>query len=775
MRVIQLSFCAVCLAVLGSTALWGAGEGRFSPRTTVWIEAESMADSPETPMAGGWTVDPQLIDTVGSSVLLAHGLGKPVADASGTFNIPQSGDYRLFVRTRNWVAPWSKSEAPGRFRLLIDGNQDAAEFGTEGEKWHWQPGGTVRLEAGEHTIALRDLTGFDGRCDAICLSSDPNFVPPEEDEALKAFRAEALGWQPVPADVRDKPFDLVVVGGGMAGICAAVSAARLGLDVALVQNRFTLGGNNSSDVRVHLQGKINLDPYPNIGNLVYELQHDRDGNAEQASNYEDEKKFAVVRAEKNLTLFLATHVDGVEMDGQKIAAVYARGLITNERIRLAAPLFADCTGDGNLGFLAGADWRYGRESQEQTGEPDAPKVPDKMTMGASVQWYAVDAGRETSFPELPWAIQFSEESIRPMVHGDWDWETGLNWDQITEIEKIRDHGLRAAYGHWAYMKNHASGQWAEKVKNMELGWVSSYAGKRESRRLMGDIIIDEVDVCGGRTWPDASVTATWGIDLHYPEKENSKFFPGEEFRTICEVRGHHSYAIPYRCFYSRNISNLFMAGRDISVTHAALGTIRVMRTGGMMGEVVGMAASVCKAHDAEPRDVYQRYFGELQELMTRGVGAIPPGSDTLGKPAWLDDRENLAPRAAVCASSEHESGQYPAKNVNDGQINPPENPGRYVSANGSTHWVQFDFAEPVTLSALRFVVGPVENRRVRYQLEYLKDGDWVCIPETVIKNRFCLDFAISFPQTTASSFRLVQVIGEGDSSGLFRLWEVELY
>ena len=289
------------------------------------------------------------------------------------------------------------------------------------------------------------------------------------------------------------------------------------------------------------------------------------------------------------------------------------------------------------------------------------------------------------------------------------------------------------------------------------------------------LIIDEVDVCGGRTWPDASVTATWGIDLHYPEKENSKFFPGEEFRTICEVRGHHSYAIPYRCFYSRNISNLFMAGRDISVTHAALGTIRVMRTGGMMGEVVCMAASVCKAHDAQPRDVYQQYFGELQELMTRGVGAIPPGSDTLGKPAWLDDRENLAPRAAVCASSEHESGQYPARNVNDGEINPPENAGRYVSDKGSTHWVRFDFTEPVTLSALRFVVGPVEDRRVRYQLEYLEDGDWVCIPETVIKNRFCLDFAISFPPTTASSFRLVQVIGEGDSSGLFRLWEVELY
>lgn len=734
-----------------------------------------MADSADVPMAGGWTVDPQLIDTVGSSVLLAHGLGKPVADASRKFFVSRSGEYRLFVRTRNWVAPWSKSEAPGRFRVLIDDVEDATDFGTEGEQWHWQLGGMLPLEAGEHTITLRDETGFDGRCDAICLSCDMGFVPPESDDALKVFRSEALGWSPVPDDIRDKPFDLVVVGGGMAGICAAVSAARLGLDVALVQNRFTLGGNNSSDIRVHLQGIINLDPYPNIGNLVYELQHDKDGNAEQASNYEDEKKFVVVRAEKNLTLFLATHVDGVEMEGQKIAAVYARHLITNQRFRLTAPLFADCTGDGNLGYMAGADWRYGRESRGQTGEPDAPEEPDKMTMGASVQWYAVDTGHQTEFPELPWAIQFNEESIRPMVHGDWDWETGLNWDQITEIEKIRDHGLRAAYGHWAYMKNHATGDWAKKVENMELGWVASYAGKRESRRLMGDLIIDEVDICGGRVWPDATVTATWGIDLHYPEKENSKYFPGEEFRTICEVRGHHSYAIPYRCFYSRNIENLFMAGRDISVTHAALGTIRVMRTGGMMGEVVGMAASVCNAHGAQPRDVYLKYFGELKDLMICGVGAIPPGSNTLGKPEWLADRENLATKATVSASSEYESGQYPVTNVNDGKINPPEFPGRYVSAKGTVHWVRFDFPEEVTLSALRFVVGEVGDSRVRYQLEYLKDGNWESIPETVIKNRHCLDFAISFPPTTADSFRLVQIIGEGDSADLFRLWEIELY
>lgn len=744
----------------------------YDRQTTVFIEAESFADS-VSGMAGGWTLDPQFIDSVGSSVLLAHGLGKPVADALGNVEFPQTGDYRVWVRTRNWVAEWSPDEAPGRFELLIDGVSVGTEFGTQGANWAWQSGGAVTVKAGTHVVALRDLTGFDGRCDAIVFSLNEAFAPPNNLDGLKALRRAALDLPPTVRDAEEGPFDFVVVGGGMAGICAAVAAARLGLDVALIQNRFTLGGNNSSDIRVHLQGGINLPPYPNLGNIVYQLQHEREGNAEAGSNYEDEKKFAVVNAEKNLRLFMGEHVEEVEKEEDKIVAVTARNIVTNVETRFAAPLFADCTGDGNLGFLAGADWRYGRESQAETGEPDAPPEADSMTMGASVQWYAVGTDAETSFPILPWAIQFTPESIRPMVHGDWDWETGLNWNQIDDFEKIRDHGLRAAYGHWSYMKNHADEEWSAQVKTMELGWVASYAGKRESRRLLGDLIIDEVDICGGRVWPDAAVTTTWGIDLHYPEKENEKHFGDEAFRTICVVRGFHPYAIPYRCFYSRNISNLFMAGRNISVTHAALGTIRVMRTGGMMGEAVGMAASLCVRHGVTPRGVYETRFDELKTLMTRGLEPAPPGTMELNKPAWLSDRKNLAPAAHVSASSEHESGQYPVANVIDGLINPPGFKGRYVSASGNRHFVQFDFDEPTSVSALRFVVGPVKPERLLYRLEYEENGQWLTVPGTAIKNRHALDFSIAFEPVTASSFRLVQTIDYGED--LLRLWEVELY
>ena len=775
-RFLLAAMVLICVksAFASDTALDSSADNSsvYNPKTTVFIEAESFADA-NNGEAGGWTLDPQFIDSVGSSVLLSHGLGKPVADAQQNVEFPQTGEYHVWVRTRNWGAEWAPDEAPGRFELLIDGQSVGTNFGTHGADWAWQSGGTVTVEAGTRTLALHDLTGFDGRCDAIVFSLDEAFVPPNDLDGLKSLRRAALGQQtPVP-NVREKPFDFVVVGGGMAGICSAVAAARLGLDVALIQNQFTLGGNNSSDIRVHLQGGINLPPYPNLGNIVYQLQHEREGNAEDGANYEDEKKFAVVNAEKNLHLFMGEHVEGVEKQGDKIVAVTARNIVTNAETRFNGTLFADCTGDGNLGFLAGADWRYGRESQAETGEPDAPQEADSMTMGASVQWYAVDTNAETSFPILPWAIQFTPESIRPMVHGDWDWETGLNWNQIDDFEKIRDHGLRAAYGHWSYMKNHADEEWTQRVKTMELGWVASYAGKRESRRLLGDLIIDEVDICGGRVWPDAAVTTTWGIDLHYPEKENEKHFSDQAFRTICVVRGFHPYAIPYRCFYSRNISNLFMAGRNISVTHAALGTIRVMRTGGMMGEVVGMAAAICVRHGVTPRGVYQERFDELKTLMTQGLEPAPPGTMELNKPAWLLDRKNLALQADVSASSEHESGQYPVSNIIDGKINPPGFDGRYVSASGNRHFVQFDFDQPTTVSALRFVVGPVKPERLLYRLEYEENGQWHTIPGTVIKNRHALDFSLAFEPVTATSFRLVQTIDYGED--LFRLWEVELY
>jgi len=233
-------------------------------------------------------------------------------------------------------------------------------------------------------------------------------------------------------------------------------------------------------------------------------------------------------------------------------------------------------------------------------------------------WYSTDTGKPAAFPETPWALQFTDETAQKGTRGDWDWETGQRRDQVEDFETIRDHGLRAVYGNWSFHKNHGKDKAA--FAKLRLEWVAYIAGKRESRRLLGDVILQQQDIAGNRVFPDAAVTATWSIDLHEPEASNAKAFPGDEFRSVAHFGKKSPYAIPYRCLYSRNIDNLFMAGRDISVTHVALGTVRVMRTTGMMGEVVGMAAAIAHRNSTTPRGVYEAHLDELKKMMNDGVG-----------------------------------------------------------------------------------------------------------------------------------------------------------
>jgi len=241
-------------------------------------------------------------------------------------------------------------------------------------------------------------------------------------------------------------------------------------------------------------------------------------------------------------------------------------------------------------------------------------------MGSSVQWYSVEtsSSSSSSFPVFRHGIDFNELNAQKVTMGEWTWETGMNLNQVYDFERIRDYGLQVIYSNWSFLKNHSSVK--EDYSNRRLEWVAYVAGKRESRRLLGDHILTENDIRDHVIYPDASASTTWSIDLHYPDPENTKHFPGQEFKSIAVHQNIHPYPIPYRCFYSRNIDNLFMAGRNISVTHVALGTVRVMRTTGMMGEVVGMAASLCRKHNTSPRRVYERYLDELRALMEAGVG-----------------------------------------------------------------------------------------------------------------------------------------------------------
>ena len=386
----------------------------------IWIEAESFEQK------GGWQVDQQMIEGMGSPYLIAHGLGTPVKDALTNVRIDTAATYNVYVRTYNWTAPWHAATGPGGFKVAINGKRLPVTVGQTGDRWQWQKAGTVNLKRGMATLALCDLTGFDGRCDAICLSTLP-VAPPEGHEDLRRYRDMMLktSQRMRSAGV----FDLVVVGGGVAGMSAAVAAARLGLKVALVQDRPVLGGNNSSEVRVHLGGRINTGKYPRLGDLQKEFGPTLEGNAMPAENYADDRKLKFVKAEPNVSLFLNHHVCGVQMQGQHIpmtkllpalqpsaippksgqnasstsdfapnvtetsakcegemqplatneankpegnrlinrdntiAAVIAKNVLTGEELRFEAPLFADCTGDATLGVLAGAMYTIGRESK----------------------------------------------------------------------------------------------------------------------------------------------------------------------------------------------------------------------------------------------------------------------------------------------------------------------------------------------------------------------------------------------------------------------------
>ncbi len=751
---------AILLVAAFAASAWGQ---------TVFVEAESFAEP------GGWVVDQQSMDQMGSPYLLAHGLGEPVGDAATGVPFPEPGGYRVWVRTRDWVASFGASGAPGRFRVLVDGVPLDTVFGTEGAAWHWQDGGTVEIAGTTVRLALRDLTGFEGRCDALLFTKDSAFVPPDDGEALQAFRRERLVLPERPEDAGR--FDLVVVGGGVAGTCAAVSAARLGLNVALVQDRPVLGGNNSSEVRVHLQGKTNLPPYPALGNLVRELDSGMSGNARPPENYDDAKKLGVATAEPKLALFLNMHAYRTEMAGDNIAAVLAKDTRTGQEWRFPARWFADCTGDGTVGFLAGAEYRMGRESRAETGEALAPEQPDAMTMGSSVMWYSAETEAPSPFPECPLAEAFTEDTAQKVTTGNWNWETGMNQNQVTEIEQIRDHALRVIYGNWAFLKNHSADK--EQYANRKLDWVAYVAGKRESRRLLGDVVLQQQDIEFRREFEDACVTTTWTIDLHYPEPKNAEQFPGREFRSIAEQKEIVPYPIPYRCLYSRNIENLFMAGRNISVTHVALGTIRVMRTGGMMGEVVGMAASLCRKHDTTPRGVYAHHLRELQALMLAGVGQ-PPREAALQPPPWRDAAgPNLALAASVAVSSTLDPAQYPPAHIHDGVIDLDNSSSRWCSAReGIPHTVDFRWDTPQTISAVRIVSGwrtgpfDIQGCVEAFALQVLEDGVWRDIPGTAMTNNTRHDWHARFDPVTADRVRLEIRGAEGD---LARIFEVELF
>lgn len=590
-KILFLLACFICIAIASAQE--------------IFLETELFNNK------GGWLVETQFVNQMGSPYLMAHGLGKLVEDAVTTVKFPKTGKYHILVRTKDW-APFPKG--PGKFQLIVNNKALEAQFGTNGTPgWQWIYGGTANIENPQVEIRLHDLTGFDGRCDAIFFTRTKQNKLPDTVKDLAAFRKSHL---PSTDTIHNEgSYDLVVVGGGVAGICTAVQAARLGLKVALISNRPALGGNSSSEIRISTDGDVFRNKYSKLGRIVSEIDNKFAGiGSETTELYRDDWRKSIVLNEKNIRLFENSHVNRVEMSGNNIKSVIAINLKTLEEHRFEGKLFSDCTGDADLGILAGADNRYGRESQSETGEAMAPEKADELVMGTSNQWYAKYTNRVSNFPQQDWMIQLNDKYHFELYRSRWNWETGFgNFHTVHQAEEIRDHNFRAIYGNWAYLKTYKS----DKFKNQELAYLSPIAGKRESYRLMGDVVLTQQDIETNKEFPDAIVTTTWGIDLHYPDTVNSRHFPGQEFIAYAQHLSKQKtvYTFPYRCLYSRNIDNLFMAGRNISVTHVALGAVRVQRCTGMMGEVVGLASFICKKHNCAPRDVYTKHWDDMIQLL----------------------------------------------------------------------------------------------------------------------------------------------------------------
>jgi hypothetical protein len=560
------------------------------------VEAESF-DNP-----GGWVIDPQFEQQMGSPYLLAHGMGQPVNNAETKVEFNTGGVYHVWVRTKNWVpGNW---EAPGRFQLKIDGVVIGKPLGLR-SGWGWEYVDSVSMTPKEIDLELVDLTGFNGRVDAIYFSTVKE-EPPASQKKLAEWRKTIKAEPNAPS--LTKSYDLVVVGGGIAGCAASIAAAEQGLNVALIHDRPVLGGNASEEIRVHTLGI-----YGNFERILKKLDTEHYPNGSADAKLDQKKRDDNVKSYDNIDLFLNHRAYDAKAENNTIQYVDARHTSTGERIRFIAPRFVDSTGDGWIGYWAGAEFSYGRESVttygedwEEHGELWSPKEPDNAVMGSSVLWGSKETDREHTFSEVPWAMPVAKKYAK--VAGEWQWEFSRpDLNQIDDAEEIRDHMLRAIYGSFYNAKQDSTNA------NRKLEWVSYLVGKRESRRLVGDHIFTFNDAKEGRKFPDGVVIETRDVDIHYQtvleSEENPDFISEALFYKTPE------YYIPYRSLYSRNISNLFMAGRNFSCSHAGLGGPRVMRTTGQMGAAVGLAAALCKKYDVDPRRIYTGYLDEYLALI----------------------------------------------------------------------------------------------------------------------------------------------------------------
>lgn len=484
--------------------------------------------------------------------------------------------------------------------------------------------------------------------------------------------------------------DVCVAGGGMAGVCAALAAARNGANVALIHDRPVLGGNASSEIRMIICGADWNQPVWRETGILEELRlksllHNDEDNV----FLQDLALYDTTRSQKGLQVFLNCRVVDCRVTARRVVACSAEELTSNRRLQFTARQFIDATGDGALAFLAGAEYRHGRESRREYGESLAPLEADRFTMGHSILFQAADAGKPVPFAPPSWALKFETDADLPfrphtVPFGFWWVEWGGTLDTITDTEAIKEELLAVALGVWDHMKNKGD----HGFTNYALSWIGFLPGKRESRRFIGDHVLTQDDVMSGRRFADAIAYGGWSIDLHPPEGIRHPGPPTDEVNVA-------PYDIPLRSCFCRDFENLFLAGRNISATHVAFGSTRVMGTCALIGQGVGTAAAAAVKHGISARQVAEQHMEEVQQTLLADGVYLRGIQNT--------DAQDLALQAMITASS-REGPEFLPENIIDG-YNHPE-PGishAWRSKTGLPAWLELRWTRPVCLSRVQII------------------------------------------------------------------------
>ena len=509
----------------------------------------------------------------------------------------------------------------------------------------------------------------------------------------------------------EKEYDFVVVGGGMSGVCAAVAAARHGARVALVQNRPVLGGNNSSEIRMHVCGADLGGKRPDAREtgIIEEIQEEnRARNPNHCWSIYDTVIWEKTRFQDGLDLYLNTHFTQVDVRDNTIVSIAAEQMTSEKVFEFSAKMFVDATGDGTLAALAGAEYMAGREGKDVFGEQFAPDKSDSHTMGNTLLFKAVDTGERVDFRKPFWANTYEEKDLKfrehkEIVGGYWWIELGgKELDTITDAEEIRDELLRALYGVWDHIKNRGD----HGAETYDLDWVGFLPGKRESRRLLGDYVLVEKDLMEGRRFDDAIAYGGWSIDLHaVGGLRNSDSEPATQH--LEKYTPEDVFTIPYRCLYSKNIKNLFLAGRAISVSHVAFGATRQIATCSVVGQAVGTAGALALRKGILPRDVLD-CIGELQQLLLKDDCHIPGVRN--------EDEKDVARKATVTCSS-HLEGCDGANVINGHARRIKEDSNAWVSGElAKEEWLRLDFGRTINARQVILFFDPNLTKEVKISL-----------------------------------------------------------